>query len=84
MAGGTGDRAVTDSLAKLRKICLALPDAVEGEAWGHPVWRAGKPMFAGWSRMASDVHAPFRSPVSSVHLPRVPQTASPSRPSDET
>jgi predicted DNA-binding protein (MmcQ/YjbR family) len=32
----------------LREICLALPDVVEGEAWGHPVWRVGKSMFAGW------------------------------------
>ena len=39
------------TLAKLRKICLALPDATEGEAWGHPAWRAGKSMFAGWERV---------------------------------
>jgi len=42
---------VTDALEKLRKICLALPDAVEGVAWRHPVWRAGKPIFAGWEQV---------------------------------
>jgi predicted DNA-binding protein (MmcQ/YjbR family) len=34
-------------LKKLRSICLALPEACEVEAWGHPTFRAGKKMFAG-------------------------------------
>jgi predicted DNA-binding protein (MmcQ/YjbR family) len=33
-------------LTKLRSLCLALPEAVEVEAWGHPTFRAGKKMFA--------------------------------------
>jgi predicted DNA-binding protein (MmcQ/YjbR family) len=33
-------------LAKLRSICLALPETKEVEAWGHPTFRAGKKMFA--------------------------------------
>ncbi|MEO8456443.1 MAG: MmcQ/YjbR family DNA-binding protein [Chloroflexota bacterium] len=48
MAGRPGRRAVADPLGKLREICLALPDVVEGEAWGHPVWRVGKSLFAGY------------------------------------
>ena len=35
-------------LAKLRSICLALPETKEVEAWGHPTFRAGKKMFAGF------------------------------------
>jgi predicted DNA-binding protein (MmcQ/YjbR family) len=31
---------------QLRAICLALPEAAEVEAWGHPTFRAGKKMFA--------------------------------------
>ena len=31
---------------KLRKICLALPDAVEKEAWGEPTFRVRGRMFA--------------------------------------
>jgi hypothetical protein len=31
---------------KLRKICLALPDAVEKEAWGEPTFRVRGKMFA--------------------------------------
>jgi hypothetical protein len=33
-------------IEKLRKICLALPDATEKEAWGEPTWRVGGKMFA--------------------------------------
>ena len=34
-------------LARVRKICLALPEAVEKEAWGSPTFRVGKgKMFA--------------------------------------
>ena len=32
-------------LARVRKICLALPEATEKEAWGAPTFRAGR-MFA--------------------------------------
>jgi predicted DNA-binding protein (MmcQ/YjbR family) len=31
---------------RIRKICLALPEAKEVEAWGHPTFRAPKKMFA--------------------------------------
>jgi predicted DNA-binding protein (MmcQ/YjbR family) len=33
-------------LEQVRSICLALPEASEVEAWGHPTFRAGKKMFA--------------------------------------
>lgn len=29
------------TIARLRAICMALPAAVEKEAWGEPTWRAG-------------------------------------------
>jgi hypothetical protein len=35
-----------DRLARLRRICLALPEACEVEAWGDPTWRIGKKIFA--------------------------------------
>jgi predicted DNA-binding protein (MmcQ/YjbR family) len=41
-------RAYTQALKQLRSICLALPEAVEVEAWGHPTFRAGKKMFAAF------------------------------------
>jgi predicted DNA-binding protein (MmcQ/YjbR family) len=33
-------------LAEVRKLCLALPESMEVEAWGRPTFRAGKKMFA--------------------------------------
>ena len=35
-------------LKEVRSICLALPEASEVEAWGHPTFRAGKKMFAAF------------------------------------
>jgi predicted DNA-binding protein (MmcQ/YjbR family) len=37
------------ALKQVRSICLALPEASEVEAWGHPTFRAGKKMFAAFS-----------------------------------
>jgi predicted DNA-binding protein (MmcQ/YjbR family) len=33
-------------LARLRKICLVLPETEEGASFGSPVWRVGKQTFA--------------------------------------
>lgn len=35
-----------DQLARVRRICLALPEATEKEAWGAPTFRVRKKMFA--------------------------------------
>jgi len=36
------------ALKQVRSLCLALPEAREVMAWGHPTFRAGKKMFAGF------------------------------------
>lgn len=36
-----------NTLASLRQICLALPDAKEAVAWRHPAFRVGEKMFCG-------------------------------------
>jgi hypothetical protein len=36
-------------LADVRRVCLALPETVEVEAWGRPTFRAGKKIFAVFS-----------------------------------
>jgi predicted DNA-binding protein (MmcQ/YjbR family) len=41
-------KAYGQALKRVRTICLALPEATEVEAWGHPTFRAGKKMFAGF------------------------------------
>jgi hypothetical protein len=38
----TKTRAEAAAVARLRTICLALPEATEKIAWGEPTWRAGK------------------------------------------
>jgi predicted DNA-binding protein (MmcQ/YjbR family) len=40
------------ALKQVRSACLALPEASEVEAWGHPTFRAGKKMFAAFGEQA--------------------------------
>src|SRR6266481_775818 len=40
--------AYDKALKRVRSLCLALPEAAEVEAWGHPTFRAGKKMFAAF------------------------------------
>jgi predicted DNA-binding protein (MmcQ/YjbR family) len=42
-------------LEKIRSLCLALPEACEVEAWGHPTFRAGKKMFAAYGGEGNDM-----------------------------
>ena len=39
-------RRVSDPLVRLRKLCLALPEAHEVEAWGAPTFRVANKQFA--------------------------------------
>jgi hypothetical protein len=39
-------------LAEVRKLCLALPESVEVEAWGRPTFRAGKKMLTALDQQA--------------------------------
>lgn len=43
----------TDQIARARRICMAMPEAWEQEAWGEPTWRVRKRMFA---MFANDHH----------------------------
>ena len=43
------------ALKEVRALCLALPEASEVEAWGHPTFRAGKKMFAAFGGEGSDL-----------------------------
>jgi len=43
-------------LTEVRAVCLALPEAIEKEAWGRPTFRAGK-MFAVFSGHADHPYA---------------------------
>jgi hypothetical protein len=39
---GSIGRSDAAAIARLRAICLALPEVTEKIAWGEPTWRAGK------------------------------------------
>jgi predicted DNA-binding protein (MmcQ/YjbR family) len=47
-------RAYDRALKQVRALCLALPEASEVEAWGHPTFRAGKKMFAAFGDEAGN------------------------------
>ncbi len=49
-------------LARLRKAALALPEAVEVEAWGEPTFRVRKKMFAMYAA-AGNHHGDGRASV---------------------
>jgi len=49
-------------LARLRKICLALPGAHEVEAWGEPTFRVRNKMFAMYAQ-AGNHHGAGREAV---------------------
>jgi hypothetical protein len=40
-------------LTRLRRLCLALPQAHEVEAWGEPTFRVGKKLFAMFASAGS-------------------------------
>jgi predicted DNA-binding protein (MmcQ/YjbR family) len=48
-------RAYDKALQHVRALCLALPEAREVEAWGHPTFRAGKKMFAGFGEQDGEL-----------------------------
>ena len=47
----------TDQTSRALRICMALPEAWEQEAWGEPTWRVRKRMFA---MFAADHHGDGR------------------------
>jgi predicted DNA-binding protein (MmcQ/YjbR family) len=54
-------------LEDLRKLCLALPESVEVEAWGRPTFRAGKKMFAVFEGSDEHPFAVIFKPESAEH-----------------
>jgi predicted DNA-binding protein (MmcQ/YjbR family) len=47
-------KAYDKILERVRSLCLALPEATEVTAWGHPTFRAGKKMFAAFGDHSGD------------------------------
>jgi predicted DNA-binding protein (MmcQ/YjbR family) len=53
-------------LARLRKICLRLPEVRETVKWGHPTFEAGKKIFAVLDRYDGKPCIAFRAPPDKV------------------
>ncbi len=55
-------------LARLRKICLSLPDTTEKMAWGHPTFRVVGKMFAGYEEIQGKMAVGFKLEVPHAEL----------------
>jgi predicted DNA-binding protein (MmcQ/YjbR family) len=56
-------------VARLRKLCLSLPEASETLSWGHPNFRAGKAAFVTFEWVRGNPSIAFRLPGAVVsHL----------------
>jgi predicted DNA-binding protein (MmcQ/YjbR family) len=53
---------------RLRKICLALPEATEKEAWGDPTWRVKDKIFAMEKRGDGRISVWFKAPEGSQQV----------------
>jgi predicted DNA-binding protein (MmcQ/YjbR family) len=49
-------------LTDLRRVCLALPETSEVEAWGRPTFRAGKKIFAVFTGFEEDRYSVIFKP----------------------
>jgi predicted DNA-binding protein (MmcQ/YjbR family) len=48
------------TLARLRSICLALPETTETGSWGHPNFKAGKKTFVAFEQVKGRASIAFR------------------------
>ncbi len=49
------------ALARLRAICLSLPETSETVSWGHPTFRAGKKTFAVLEEYGGSLTVAFKA-----------------------
>ena len=55
-----------ETLAKLRSLCLALPETSETASWGHPNFKAGKKTFVAFERVKGRASIAFRLDAADV------------------
>jgi predicted DNA-binding protein (MmcQ/YjbR family) len=48
------------TLARLRALCLSLPETSETASWGHPNFKAGKKTFVAFERVKGRASMAFR------------------------
>src|SRR5512145_2693315 len=67
------------TLARLRSLCLSLPETSETASWGHPNFKAGKKTFVAFERVKGRASIAFRLEPDDVErlLQRKPFFATP-------
>ena len=59
-------RKVTETIDRLRALCLAYPETSETASWGHPNFKAGKKTFVAFEHVKGRPSIAFRLPGASV------------------
>ena len=67
-------------LARLRSICLSLPESSETASWGHPNFKAGKKTFVAFERVKGRASIAFRLDPDEVEAAVAAQASSSPRP----
>ena len=62
-AGNSFKRPV---FARVRRLCLSLPESSEASAWGHPTFKAGRKMFCAFEIIGGRPSVAFRAPAADV------------------
>ena len=62
-AGNAFERPV---FARIRRLCLSLPESSEALAWGHPTFKADRKMFCAFEIIAGRPSVAFRLPATDV------------------
>ena len=62
-AGKAFERPV---FARVRRLCLSLPESSEALAWGHPTFKAGRKMFCAFEIIGGRPSVAFRLPPADV------------------
>lgn len=65
---GGADRTASRAVERVRRLCLALPEAHEALAWGHPVFKAGTKTFAAIELVKGRPSVAFRLEPTDVDL----------------
>ena len=62
----TGDVFNRPVYSRLRRLCLALPEASEKSSWGHPNFRAGTKTFCAFELITGRPSVAFRLPAPAI------------------
>ena len=62
----TGNPFERPVFARVRRLCLSLPESSEALAWGHPTFKAGRKMFCAFEIIGGRPSMAFRLPAADI------------------